>query len=66
MKIKTRVTTDPDLSGYKFYIEAGYDFDSAIYEKHYNVKLKQRDINRIDKLSKRLRSYEWLQVYHSI
>jgi hypothetical protein len=64
MNIQLNKTNNPDLSGFKFYVEAGSDFDGIVYEEAYGVALNDDDIAKVDKAVAQLKAGEWLEVSH--
>jgi hypothetical protein len=62
------VTTDPDLDGFKFYVEAGKTFDREDYAEAYGLnphELNPRDVHAIQDASARPGPGEWLEVNHN-
>lgn len=65
-RLKSKVTTTPDLSSEKFYVAAGEEFDGCAYELTFNVFTTRRDDLKIERRAEKLKAGEYLEVYHEI
>jgi hypothetical protein len=64
MNIQLNKTTNPDFTGFKFYVEAGQDFDSTVYAEAYGIALNDADIAKVNNAASKLKTGEWLEVSH--
>lgn len=67
--LQWRVTTDPDLGGLLFFVEAGSTFSADDYATAYGLdrgRITKADVHSINHLAARLREGQWLQVEHSL
>lgn len=58
------VTSNPDFSGFSFYVEAGQVFDETVYEEAYGVKVPEEVARDLNSKAANLQSGEWLLVEH--
>jgi len=69
VSINTTVTTTPDFSGFKFYVEAGQAFDADDYAEYTRLNradLNARDVHAAQDAASQLRDGEWLEISHEI
>jgi len=69
VSINTAVTTTPDLSGFKFYVEAGQAFDADNYTEYARLNradLNARDVHAAQDAATQLGDGEWLEISHEI
>ena len=62
-----KTITDPDLGAYRFYVEAGREFDAGIYADAYKLNrsdIDAQDIHATQDAASRLNEGEWLEVTH--
>lgn len=62
-------TTNPDFSGFHFYVEAGSVFDADDYCEAYDLnrsELDAEDVHQVQDAAARLNEGEWLRVSHNI
>jgi hypothetical protein len=67
--INTTVTTTPDFSGFKFYVEAGQAFDADDYTEYARLNradLDPRDVHATQHAATQLGDGEWLEISHEI
>ena len=60
-------TTNPNFSGFKFFVEAGDFFDADDYASAYNInrsEIDAQDIHSAEDAAGRLSQGEWLYVEH--
>lgn len=58
-------TTEPDFSGWHFYVEAGQKFDPKLLAEAHNFDLSEVDPSEISKVEREieaLKKGEWLKV----
>ena len=58
------VTTDPDLDGFKFYVEAGNNFFIEDYAEAYGLNPHELNPGDVQAFVARLSPGEWLEVSH--
>lgn len=61
--------TDPDFSGFMFFVEAGKLFDADDYADAYSLNrsdIDAQDVHSTQDAAGRLNPGEWLQVEHSV
>lgn len=64
-----KTVTQPDLSGFMFFVEEGKRFDADDYAVAYSLNrssLNAQDVHSAQDAAGRLNPGEWLQVEHSI
>lgn len=62
-----KTVTEPDLGGFRFYVEAGKLFDADDYASAYNLNrsdIDAQDIHSAQDAAGRLNPGEWLEVTH--
>jgi len=62
MNVTTTKTSNPDFSGFLFYVKAGREFDNQVFEDAYKISLNDKQIESINAEAKNLNEGEWLQV----
>ena len=63
-----KTTTEPDLGGFMFYVEAGSLFDADDYADAYKLNrsdIDPQDIHSAQDAAGRLNPGEWLEVTHA-
>lgn len=66
-RLHFRTVTNPDLSGFKFYVEEGRLFDADDYADAYKLNrgdIDAQDIHSAQDAAGRLTAAEWLEVTH--
>lgn len=64
-----KTVTDPDLSGFMFFVEEGALFDADAYAEAYSLNrsaLDAQDVHAVQDAAGHLNPGEWLQVEHTI
>ncbi|HJV73153.1 MAG TPA: hypothetical protein VJ654_02940 [Noviherbaspirillum sp.] len=70
IRLQTEVTESPDFSGFKFYVEAGREFDLSDYCEAYNLNADDVEeqghggYKAVQDEAARLYPGEWLAVSH--
>lgn len=68
--LKFCVVTDPDFTGFRFYVEAGDVFDADVYAEAYNLHVSAdidaQDVHSAQDAASRLNTGEWLLVEHEV
>lgn len=65
--LTSRITTNPDLSGWNFFVQYGGDFDSFTYADAFFLNhddIDSRSIRGISDAASRLKEGQWLEVMH--
>ena len=65
--LQFKTVTNPDLSGFKFFVEEGKFFDAGDYAEAYDLNrsdIDAQDIHSVQDAAGRLNPGEWLEVTH--
>lgn len=67
--LENTVTATPDFSGWRFFVEAGQEFDADVYADAYRINrfdIDDQDIKAAQDAAAGLNPGEWLEVTHTV